>query len=315
MPDKLVGAAVRGSTIAEVQANIARAEELGVHAVWMTTGGASLDSLTCFAASAAATTNIKLGTSIIPTYPRHPLVVAQQAQVVAQLAPGRLRLGVGPSHRPTIESMGIDFHAPLGHLREYIQILKGILQTGSVDFQGKHYSAKASIPGPLNVQVMGSALRTGSFELCGAGADGAISWICPGVYLRDAALPAMEKGAMEAGRPVPPLIAHAPVCVHDNPDEVRAAVREQFGHPGLPFYQNMLIASGYPEASEGQWSDAMIDGVVILGDEETCAQRIQGLFEMGATEILASPVTAGADRAASLDRTMRLLGQAAASVR
>lgn len=315
MPDKLVGAAVRGSTIAEVQANILRAEELGVHAAWMTTGGASLDSLTCFAASAASTTSIKLGTSIIPTYPRHPLVVAQQAQVVAQLAPGRLRVGVGPSHRPTIESMGIDFNAPLGHLREYIQILKAILQTGAVDFQGKHYLATASIAGPLDVQVMGSALRTGSFELCGAVADGAISWICPGVYLRDEALPAMEKGAKEAGRPVPPLIAHAPVCVHNNPDEVRAAIREQFGHPGLPFYQNMLIASGYPEASDGRWSDAMIDGVAILGDEETCAQRIQELFDVGATEVLASPVTAGSDRAASLDRTMRLLGQAASAVR
>ena len=315
MPDQLVGAAVRGRTISEVQTNIARAEELGLNAAWMTTGGASLDSLTCFAASAGATTNIKLGTSIIPTYPRHPLVVAQQAQVVDQLAPGRLRLGVGPSHRPTVESMGIEFNAPLGHLREYIQVLKSLLQTGSVDFQGIHFSAKASIPGPLDVQVMGSALRTGSFELCGAVADGAISWICPGVYLRDVALPAMEKGANESGRPVPPLIAHAPVCVHDDLDEVRAAVREQFGHPGLPFYQNMLIASGYPEASNGQWSDSMIDGVVVLGDEETCAQRIQELFEMGATEILASPVTAGADRAASLDRTMRLLGQSAASVR
>jgi len=318
MPDKLVGAAVRGSTIAEIQANIARAEELGVHAAWMTAGGASLDSLTAFAASAAAvgpSGRIKLGTSIIPTYPRHPLVVAQQAQVVAQVAPGRLRLGVGPSHRPTIESMGIDFNKPLAHLREYIQILKGILQTGSVDFKGEHYSATATIAGPLDVPVMGSALRTGSFELCGAVADGAISWICPGVYLRDVALPAMEKGAKEAGRPVPPLIAHAPVCVHDKPDEVRAAVREQFGHPGLPFYRNMLIASGYPEASSGEWSDAMIDGVVILGDEETCAQRIQELFDLGATEVLASPVIAGPDRAASLDRTMRLLGQAAGAVR
>ncbi|MDE0720587.1 MAG: LLM class flavin-dependent oxidoreductase [Dehalococcoidia bacterium] len=315
MPDKLIGAAVRGSTISEVQANIARAEELGVHAAWMTTGGASLDSLTCFAASAAATDSINLGTSIIPTYPRHPLVVAQQAQVVAQLAPGRLRLGVGPSHRQMMESMGIDFNKPLAHLREYIHILKSILQTGSVDFKGEHYSATANIAGPLDVQIMGSALRTGSFELCGAVADGAISWICPGVYLRDVAMPAMEKGAKEAGRPVPPLIAHAPMCVHDNPDEVRAAVREQFHHPSLPFYQNMLIASGYPEASSGQWSDAMIDGVVILGDEETCAQRIQELFDMGATEVLASPVTAGPDQAASLDRTMRLLGQAAGAVR
>ena len=315
MAEKLVGTAVTGSTITEIQAKIQRAEELGVHAAWMTSGGASLDSMTCFAASAAATTKIKLGTSIVPTYPRHPLVMVQQAQVVAQLAPGRFRLGVGPSHRPTIESMGIEFDAPLAHLREYIQILKSILQTGSVDFDGEHYSAHATIPGPLDVQVMGSALRKGSFELCGAVSDGAISWICPGGYLRDVALPAMEKGAKEAGRPVPPLIAHAPVCVHDNPEEVRAAVREQIMNPRLPYYQNMLIESGYPEAKNGEWSDAMIDGVVIWGDEETAAQGIQELFAMGATEVLASPVTAGADRAASLERTMKLLGQAAAAVR
>ena len=162
---------------------------------------------------------------------------------------------------------------------------------------------------------MGSALQKGSFELCGAEADGAISWICPPTYLRDVALPAMEKGAKEAGRPVPPLIAHVPVCVHDNLDEVRSAIREQFGNPGLPFYQNMLIAAGYPEAKEGKWSDAMIEGVAILGDEETAAQRIQELLDMGATEVLASPIIAGADRAASLDRTMRLLGQAAAAAR
>ena len=83
MVEKLVGTAVNGSTIAEIQAKIQRAEELGIHAAWMTTGGASLDSLTCFAASAGLTTKIKLGTSIVPTYPRHPLVAAQQAQVVA----------------------------------------------------------------------------------------------------------------------------------------------------------------------------------------------------------------------------------------
>ena len=118
MPEKLVGVAVRGNTIAEVQGQIQRAEELGIHAAWMTAGGASLDSMTCFAASAAATTDIKLGTSIVPTYPRHPLVMVQQAQVVAQLAPGRFRLGVGQSHRPTIESMGLEFDAPLAQLRE-----------------------------------------------------------------------------------------------------------------------------------------------------------------------------------------------------
>ena len=313
MADKLVGVAVSGARIQDIQRMIVRAEELGIHAAWMTTGGARPDSITAFAASAGLTERIKLGTSIVPTYPRHPLVMVQQAQIVAQLAPGRFRLGVGPSHRPTIEAMGIEFNAPLGHLREYLQILKAILQQGRVDFDGEHYTAHDGIAEPLDIEIMGSALRKGSFELCGAESDGAISWICPFDYLRDVALPAMQAGAERAGRETPPLIAHAPVCVHDNADEVRDAVRAQVMNPRLPFYQRMLVDAGYPEATEGIWSDGMIDGAVIWGDEEKCAEGVQRLFDLGATEVLASPISAGPDAAASVDRTMRMLGQAAAA--
>ena len=313
MAGKLVGVAVGGAGIREIQAMIVRAEELGIHAAWMTTGGARPDSMTAFAATAGLTENIKLGTSIVPTYPRHPLVMVQQAQIVAQLAPGRFRLGVGPSHRPTIEAMGIEFNKPLAHLREYLRILKAILQEGRVDYDGEHYTAHDGIAEPVDIEIMASALRKGSFELCGEEADGAISWICPGQYLRDVALPAMETGAQRAGRETPPLIAHAPICVHDDAEEARAAVRQQVMNPRLPYYQRMLVAAGYPEATEGVWSDGMIDGAVIWGDEEKCAEGIQRLFDLGSTEVLASPISAGSDPAASVDRTMRLLGQAAAA--
>ena len=311
MAEKLVGVAVGGAGIREILGMIRRAEELGIDAAWMTTGGARPDSITVFAAAAGLTEKIKLGTSIVPTYPRHPLVMAQQAQIVAQLAPGRFRLGVGPSHRPTIEAMGLEFNAPLAHLREYLQILKAILQSGRVDFDGEHYTAHDGIPEALDIEIMGSALRRGSFELCGAESDGAISWICPAQYLHDVAIPALQAGARRAGRETPPLIAHAPVCVHDNADEARAAVRQQVMNPRLPYYQRMLVEAGYPEAVAGVWSDGMIDGAVIWGDEEKCAQGIRRLFDLGAAEVLASPITAGADPAASLERTMRLLGQAA----
>jgi F420-dependent oxidoreductase-like protein len=310
----MIGVAIRGNKASEALAMIEQAEQLGLHAAWMTTGGARLDSITVFAAAAVRTQRIKLGTSIVPTFPRHPLVMVQQAQVVAQLAPGRFRLGVGPSHRPTIEAMGIQFTSPLGHLREYLRILKPLLQQGRVDFDGTYYKAHETIPEPLDLPVMASALQRGSFELCGEEADGAISWICPGVYLRDVALPAMRMGAERAVRPVPPLIAHAPVCVHDHADEVRAAVREQIQNPRLPFYRQMLIAAGFPEAENGTWSDAMIDAVVLGGDEAQVAERLHTLLAYGATEILASPVLAGRDRAASLERTMRLLGRVAQSV-
>ena len=310
-----IGVAVGGNKVQDIQATIQRAEELGVDAIWMTTGGARLDSITVFAAAAASTQRIKFGTSIVPTFPRHPLVVAQQVQVVAQLAPGRFRLGLGPSHRPTMRAMGIQMPNPLGHLREYLRIVKSLLQEGKVDFDGEHYQAHESIAEPVDVPVMASALQRGSFELCGAEADGAISWVCPLAYLRDTALPAMKKGADEAGRPVPPLIAHAPVCVHDNADEMRAAFREQFAmYPKLPFYRRMLISAGYPEAAETTWSDAMIDGLVLHGNEEQTARRIQQLLDIGASEVLLSPVLVGSDRGASLDRTLRLLGQVAQSV-
>ena len=93
-----IGVAVGGNKVQDIQATIQRAEELGVDAIWMTTGGARLDSITVFAAAAASTQRIKFGTSIVPTFPRHPLVVAQQVQVVAQLArPLPIGLGAQPS--------------------------------------------------------------------------------------------------------------------------------------------------------------------------------------------------------------------------
>ncbi|MBI4300541.1 MAG: LLM class flavin-dependent oxidoreductase [Chloroflexi bacterium] len=316
MAQRMIGVAVAARDAAGVLGSIERLEGLGIPAAWLTTGGAGLDGLTLFAAAAAKTGRIKLGTAITPTFPRHPIVVVQQVQILAHLAPGRFRLGLGPSHQATIEqSFGIPFKAPHTHLREYIHIVRELLWRGAVDFDGRHLKAHARIAQPIaDVPIMASALRQKGFELCGEIADGAISWVCPGVYLRDVALPALRKGAAQAGRPIPPLIAHAPVCVHDNPDEVRAAAREQVGfYPRAPYYAKMFADAGFPEASQGIWSDAMIDAVVLWGDEARVAGRLRELFSWGASEIVVSPVTAGGDRAASLSRTLKLLAEVANS--
>ena len=242
--------------------------------------------------------------------------MVQQVQVLAQLAPGRFRLGLGTSGRTGMEqTYGVNFRDPLGHLREYVRIVKTLLHTGAVDFAGRYYQAHTRIAAPVEVPVMAAALGEKAYELCGAEADGAISWVCPGAYLRDVARPALHRGADSAGRQVPPLIAHAPVCVHDHAEEVRAAVRQQFGFfARSPFYQNMFRAAGFKEIVLGAWSDAMIDAVALWGDESRVAEAIAGLFALGATEILVSPVPVGADRAASLERTVGLLSQVAQAV-
>lgn len=293
-----------------------RAEAAGVQATWLTTGGTGLDALTLFSAAAVQTDDILFGTSIVPTYPRHPIVVAQQAQVIDQLAPGRLRIGVGPSHRPPMRAMfGFNLRAPLTNLREYLQILRALLQEGSVDFDGQEYTAHATIPRPLNVAVMASALQEGSYELCGELADGAISWVSPAVYLRDRALPAMRRGSDQAGRETPPLIAHAPVCISTDADATRLAVQQQLSnYPRLPFYQQMWAAAGHPEAAEETWSDGMIDATVLTGDADTVCEKMVAMLDMGIDELLVTPVTAGDDPADDMEQTIRLLGKVAQSL-
>ena len=231
--------------------------------------------------------------------------------MIAKLAPGRFRLGLGPSHRPSMEEMfGFDFNTPLTNLREYVHVVKTLLREGSVEFDGRHYHAHAQIPEPVaDVPIMASALRKGSFEFCGAETDGAISWVSPYLYLRDVEIPAMKAAAQEQAREVPPLIAHVPLSVHDDQDVVRAEARQQLsGYPRLPFYARMFADAGFPEAVESAtWSDGMVDAVVLSGNEMQVAERIRELFDWGVGEIIAHVIAVGDDRKASTDRTLGLL--------
>jgi F420-dependent oxidoreductase-like protein len=318
MAEKRLGVVVSAPDSSAVLTSIANLEQRGIPAAWLTSAGAGgADPLGIFIGAALRTQHIQLGTAITQTFPRHPIAVVQQVQVLAQLAPGRFRLGLGTSGRAGMErTYGVNFRAPLGHLREYLRIVKALLRTGSVDFAGRYYQAHTSIAAPVDVPVMAAALGEKAYDLCGAEADGAISWVCPASYLRDVALPALQRGADRAGRPVPPLVAHAPVCVHDHAEEVQAAVQQQFGgFARAPFYQNMFRAAGFEEVSQGTWSNAMTDAVALWGDEARVAQGIAGLFALGASEVLVSPVPAGNDPAASLKRTLRLLSQIAQSGR
>src|SRR5205085_2080736 len=241
---------------------IKRNEKAGVPAAWLTTGGIGPDGLTIFAAAAAHTERILLGTCIVPILARHPLTMVQQVTVIASLAPGRFRLGVGPSHKPAVEgTYGMAFKAPQGHLREYLQITKQALDTGAVEFDGRHYHAHGRVGATPSqpVPVMASALRVKAFELCGELADGAITWVCPLTYVRDVAVPALKRGAEAAGRAKPAMVAHVPFCLADSLAEARDAARQQLAiYPRLPYYAQMMADAGLPEATQGAWSDAMV---------------------------------------------------------
>lgn len=301
-----VGAAIHERTAASMLWAIRHADDVGVPAVWLTTG-AGPDALTVFSAAAATTTTVRLGTAIVPTFPRHPLVVAQQAADIASLAPGRFTLGLGPSHAPAIEGRyGLQYNRPLENVREFVAIVKALLAGEKVDFDGKQYRVTGYLNETAAVPVIISALRERSFEVAGEIADGAVTWLCPAPYLAEVALPAMERGAAGLGRPRPKLVAHAFACLTGDPLALNRAVMESMGHyPKLANYQGMFKAAGYPEAEQGAWSRPMIDAVVISGDEASARQKVfDFLRTSGADELILSVLPAGQDRAISVQRTL-----------
>jgi hypothetical protein len=142
-------------------------------------------------------------------------------------------------------------------------------------------------------------------------ADGALAWVCPLPYLRDRALPALRAGATGAGRPAPSLVAHCFLAVHEDPTAVRAAARDRLaGYPRVPFYQRMFARAGYPEARDGVLSEAMMDAVVVQGDEGAAGAGLRAYLEAGMDELCASILVVGETaeaRRASLERALRLV--------
>ena len=305
-----VGIAIHKPGAAAILQAIGQAEGSGVPTVWLTTGSGP-DALTVFAAGAVNTRTIRMGTAIVPTFPRHPLVVAQQTADIAQLAPGRFVLGLGPSHANVMEGRyGIPYRQPLGHLREFVTVVKALLSGAQADFEGKYFKVHAKLNYGAQVPIIISALRAGSFELAGEICEGAVTWLCPAPYLRDVALPALERGAALQGRARPSLIAHAFLALTSDPDELKRGVDEFLPfYPRLTNYQEMFAAAGYPEARQGTWSPRMLEAVVLHGTDDQCHEKLESFMRTsGCEEIILSIMLVGADRDASLRRALQWVG-------
>jgi F420-dependent oxidoreductase-like protein len=271
---------------------IRQAEQAGVEAAWGSGGVAGgTDALIVFAAAAVQTERIKLGTAIAHTWGRRPLTYAQEVAAIEQLAPGRFRLGIGPTTPPlAARQYGIEHKKPLTNLRENITAIRTLLREGQIDFTGEHVSVRARLAAaPLETPVLGSALQPRTFEALGAIADGAISWMAPLRYLVEVALPAIQRGAEQAGREAPPIIAHVPTVMTTDRDEARTRARQQLSMYGqVVNYQNMWGAVGL-DVSEG-YGDDLLDDLVMSGSEEEVAASFRRYIDAGIGEVLAQPL-------------------------
>lgn len=287
-----IGLSIIATDAADAINRIVEAERVGLRQVWLSQGGSGgADTLTIAAMAAARTTQIRLGLAIVPVYPRHPLVMAQQALAIHDLAPGRLRLGIGPSHRPIIEgSYGLKLTSPLAYLREYVTVLRGLLGEGHIEYHGTFFNVTArSRTAPIPLLV--SALGPKAFFLAGEISDGALSWVCPVPYLLKSARSSLQAGAQAQHRTTPPLVAHVVVALSTDEAAVQAQARQfLLRYSKLPFYAHMFEEAGQPVAADGSGLDALARALVISGDEATLRGRLVELLANGLDELMVHPL-------------------------
>ena len=250
----------------------------------------SHDALTILALIGREVPGIELGTSVVPTYPRHPMVLAGQALTTNAAAGGRLVLGIGLSHQVVIEGMwGYSFDKPARHMREYLNALMPLLRGEAISYQGETLTARGglAVPGSSPMPVVLAALAPRMLELAGSVADGTLTWCTGPATLESHVIPSINAAAEKAGRDaVPRVIAGLPVCVTDD----KAAARERIAkslaiYPTLPSYKAMLDKEGVESPAD----------IGLLGSEDEVRDGIARLEKIGVTDLAAAEAAADPD--------------------
>ncbi|WP_280457026.1 TIGR03564 family F420-dependent LLM class oxidoreductase [Nocardia carnea] len=248
-----------------------------------------VDALTALAVAGSRVPDIELGTAVVPTYPRHPGALAQQARTTAlAVGPDRLSLGIGLSHRVVIENMfGYGFERPARHMREYLSILGPLLQREPVAYTGETLTGnlELTIPDEGRIPVLLAAMGTRMLQLAARRADGTVLWMTGPATIREHIAPTITAAATEAGRPAARIVCALPVLVTDDADAARERAARTFAaYDTLPSYRAMMDREGAAGPAD----------LAIIGTEEQVAARVREVFDAGATEFVASIFAGGA---------------------
>lgn len=256
------------------------------------------DALTALAVIGREVPRIELGTGVVPTYPRHPMMLAQQALTVNAAASGRFALGIGLSHKLVVEDMwGLSYDKPVRHLREYLTVLMPLLDGSNVAFDGDEFQVHAgvSVLGIPRPAVLVAALGEQMLRVTGTLADGTVTWCTGPETLRTHIVPTLRAAAEAAGRPSPRVVTALPVCVTDDKAAAVARAAELFQVYGfLPSYRAMLDKEGAAGPQD----------VAIVGGEAEVGDRIRALADVGVTDFTAAEFGGNPDEVA---RTRDLL--------
>jgi F420-dependent oxidoreductase-like protein len=277
-----VGASVADlMTLEGLLARIKQAEDDGFDSFWIPHISArGFDALTALALAGMQTSRIELGVGVVPTYPRHPAVLAQQALTTATATGGRFILGIGPSHRPGIEEgFGIPYDRPALHTREYLSVMRPLLEQGAVQFNGEFFNVNlelAALERPA-CPILVSALAPQMLRLAGEVADGTVTWMAGPRTIEQHITPRIRRSAENSGRAAPRVCVGLPTAVTDDENAGRQKAAESYQRYGeLVNYRRVLDIEGVESPAE----------VAVIGNESSLQRQLETFAEGGATDFV-----------------------------
>jgi F420-dependent oxidoreductase-like protein len=249
-----------------------------------------VDAISALAIAGRETRRIELATGVVPTPPRHPQALAQQALTAAAASRGRFTLGIGLSHRIVIENMlGLSYAKPAQQMREYLSVLMPLLRGEVTNFDGALYrvhNTQVQVPGAGRVPVLVAALGPLMLEVTGELADGTVTWMTGARTLAGHTVPCISKAAARSGRPAPRVMAGFPIALTTDARKARERAAQVFQIYGqLPSYRAMLDREGAAGPAD----------VALVGGEAELRAELRRLCEAGVTDFAAScyPVDEG----------------------
>ena len=301
-----IGIFIGGAGAAPSVQNIVEQAQAAEAAGFSTFGMANIfshDAMGALTLAAAQTERIELMTAVVPTYPRHPHAMAQQALTVQAAAGGaRFVLGIGLSHQIVIENMfGYSFDRPARHMKEYLDVLLPLLNGEPVRTDGEHYRGAVSLDIPdaaKPVSCMLAAMGPAMLRLAGARTDGTILWMTNAAVVESHVAPLLNEAAEAAGRAQPRIVAGLPMMLTSDAAAAKETAAQQFATYGqLPSYRAMLDLGGAANPEDA----------ALLGTEEQLETQLRQLQEAGATDFVG--VTFGTEEEQA--RTEAFLGSLA----
>lgn len=290
------------NVVDDLIAQTVQAAEAGIKSVWFSQLFGH-DAVTMAALAGRAVPGIAIGTSVVPLYPRNPLLLAGLAQTAQAATHGRFTLGVSLGAKALLEpAYGVPYPAPIRHLREFLTVLGQVFRREEVAFDGQTLSAHPGLPtavaGADPVPIIVAAMGPQALRVTGELADGTLPYLAGPRALAEQIVPAITRAAESAGRPAPKIIAAVPAVVTDDVDEVRELAAGQLAfYDSIPSYSRIIAAEGVAKAAE----------IAVIGDEKVVSAAVQRYFDAGATEVVLT--TSGLRNAEDRLRTWQLLGE------